>query len=288
MNFEYKEAFSRNIGWLTSLEQEQLKTKRIAIAGMGGAGGEHLITMARLGVENFHISDLDTFEIGNFNRQTGASMDTIHQEKSKVLAQQAKAINPNIKITSFNDGINKENVVAFLKDIDLYLDGLDLYAPLARSLIFAQCTAFNIPAITAAPIGMGTAMLCFMPGKMTFQEYFGVENKSELEQSMRLIIGITTARYHLKYMVEMEGFDFIAKKSPSTAMGIKLCAGILCTQALKILLGRGKVLAAPRGMHFDAYTNNFKRTYLPLGHKNPLFRLALPILKKKVMGKNNN
>ena len=48
--FDYHTAFSRNIGWLTQAEQEQLRHTRIAIAGMGGVGGIHLITLARLGV----------------------------------------------------------------------------------------------------------------------------------------------------------------------------------------------------------------------------------------------
>ena len=36
--FDYKEAFSRNIGWITEQEQAILKKTRIAIAGMGGVG----------------------------------------------------------------------------------------------------------------------------------------------------------------------------------------------------------------------------------------------------------
>jgi tRNA A37 threonylcarbamoyladenosine dehydratase len=43
--FSYEEAFSRNIGWLTRHEQEQLRRKRVAIAGLGGVGGVHLLTL---------------------------------------------------------------------------------------------------------------------------------------------------------------------------------------------------------------------------------------------------
>ena len=44
--------------------------------------------------------------------------------------------------------------------------------------------------------------------------------------------------------------DFDRHKGPSTPMGCDLSAGVLGT--LKILLGRGSVPAAPRGLHFDA------------------------------------
>src|SRR5689334_25269378 len=39
--FDYDEAFSRNIGWVTASEQAALRGKRVAIAGLGGVGGIH-------------------------------------------------------------------------------------------------------------------------------------------------------------------------------------------------------------------------------------------------------
>ena len=48
--FDYATAFSRNIGWLTPQEQESLRSKRVAIAGLGGVGGSHLLTLTRLGI----------------------------------------------------------------------------------------------------------------------------------------------------------------------------------------------------------------------------------------------
>ena len=54
--FNYQSAFSRNLGWVTEGEQELLATKRIAIAGLGGVGGSHLLTLSRLGITQFNIS----------------------------------------------------------------------------------------------------------------------------------------------------------------------------------------------------------------------------------------
>ena len=50
--FDYDAAFARNLGWVTEEEQKTLRQKRIAIAGMGGVGGVHLTTLARLGIAN--------------------------------------------------------------------------------------------------------------------------------------------------------------------------------------------------------------------------------------------
>jgi hypothetical protein len=59
--FAYAPAFDRNIGWVTEWEQQALRAKRVAIAGMGGVGGIHLLSLARLGIGRFSIADLDAF-----------------------------------------------------------------------------------------------------------------------------------------------------------------------------------------------------------------------------------
>ena len=87
--FSYDAAFSRNRGWVTYQEQLALKNKRVAIAGLGGVGGSHLLTLTRLGVGAFHLADFDVFELANFNRQAGAMLSTIGQRKSEVLMDMA-------------------------------------------------------------------------------------------------------------------------------------------------------------------------------------------------------
>src|SRR6185312_10490183 len=106
--FSYHEAFARNIGWVTRAEQNILRSKRVAIAGMGGVGGVHLLTLARLGIGAFHIADFDTFDIANFNRQVGATVSTLGRAKAEVLAEMARDINPELQIKSFPDGVTKD------------------------------------------------------------------------------------------------------------------------------------------------------------------------------------
>ncbi len=47
MQFAYDQAFDRNVGWLTEWEQQALRGKRVAIAGLGGVGGAHPLTLVR-------------------------------------------------------------------------------------------------------------------------------------------------------------------------------------------------------------------------------------------------
>jgi len=280
-NFDYKTAFSRNIGWMTLEEQNQLKNKRIAIAGLGGVGGSHLLTLTRLGVGKFNIADFDRFELPNFNRQAGASVSHLGKTKVDVLTDMALDINPDLEINKFPNGVTNENMSDFFTDVDLYVDGVDFFAFAAREAIFAWCAQQNIPAVTAAPLGMGTALLNFIPGQMTFEQYFQMAGKSDLDKALHFITGLAPSKLHNGYLVDPTTFDFVNHKGPSTPMGCELCAGVAATQALKILLKRGKIIAAPWGLHFDAYENKMIKTWRPGGNSNPLQRLNLMLLKQK-------
>ena len=279
--FSYRDAFSRNIGWVTVEEQDILRSKRVAIAGMGGVGGTHLLTLARLGIGAVSIADFDTFGIENFNRQVGATVSTIDLPKVDVLAAMARDINPNLDIRIFPQGVAESNLSDFFKGVDLYVDGLDFFAFAARQSTFSACAKFGIPAVTAAPLGMGAAVLSFLPGSMTFEEYFQWGTLPDDEKALRFLLGLAPAGLHGPYLVDPTTVNFAERRGPSTIIGCQLCAGVAAAEALKILLRRGKVLVAPRGFHFDGYRNKFVRTWRPGGSSNPLQRLIRTIARRR-------
>lgn len=279
--FDYSSAFTRNTGWITQSEQAVLRSKRIAIAGLGGVGGSHLLTLARLGIGAFTLADFDSFEIANFNRQAGAGVSTLGRKKTDVLVERALDINPELDLKIFPVGVNHENVDDFLAGADLYMDGLDFFAVQARRLTFDACTRSGIPAVTAAPLGMGAALLNFIPGKMTFEEYFQLDGHSEEEQLLRFLLGLSPAMLQAGYLVDPSAVRLADHQGPSTPMACELCAGVAGTEALKILLGRGEVIAAPRGLHFDAYRHRLVRTWRPGGNRHPVQRLGLLLARRR-------
>lgn len=282
--FSYNAAFGRNLGWVTPAEQQVLRGKRVAIAGLGGVGGVHLLTLARLGVGKAHLADFDAFDLPNFNRQTGATVSTLGQPKIDVLARMARDVNPDIELGLFRDGVSAANLPAFLSGVDVYVDGLDFFAFDARERTFAACHAAGIPAITAAPLGMGVALLNFMPGKMSFEEYFRLDGVPEMEKCVRFLLGLSPAMLQRGYLADRSFVDFKLRRGPSTAMACQLCAGVAATEALKVLLARGHVDAAPVGLQFDAYRGRLKRTWRPWGNRNPLQRIAIAIARRQIVG----
>ncbi len=256
--FSYADAFDRNLGWFTGPEQQSLKGKTIAIAGMGGVGGVHLLTLVRLGVAKFHIADLDFFEVANFNRQVGAMMSTLEQPKVEVLARMARDINPEVEIVEFPAGVTAQNIDAFLQGADLFIDGFDFFVLDIRRKTFARCRELGIPAMTAAPVGMGAAFLLFTKDGMPFEDYFRFEGKSELRQYINFLMGLAPSGMHRSYLVDPARLDIAKRKAPSTMIGVQLCASFTAAQAVKLLLARGDVKPAPFHYHFDAYLNIFK------------------------------
>ncbi len=287
--FSYDEAFSRNLGWVTADEQRTLRGKRVAIAGLGGVGGAHLLTLARLGVGRFRLAEFDTFDVVNFNRQQGASMSTLGRPKIDVLAEMARDVNPEIELELLPDGVTAGNVARFVDGVDLYVDGLDFFAFDARERTFAACHAARVPATTVAPLGMGAALLNFMPGRMSFEQYFRLKGVDEREKMVRFLIGLAPAVLQRAYVADPSYVDFAQRRGPSTAMACQLCAGIAATEALKILLGRGRVVAAPTALQFDAYRNKLVRTRRPWGNRNPLSRAIIAVLRRQLatMGRSS-
>ena len=273
--FDYDKAFSRNIGWTTEAEQARLRGARVAIAGMGGVGGEHLLTLSRLGIGAFNVADFDRFEVHNMNRQAGAFMSRMGQPKVDVMAEMAQDINPEAQIKRFPDGVTPENIDAFLEGVDVYVDGIDFFAVDARRMVFAACHAKGIPAVTAAPLGMGTALLYFSPKGMSFENYFRLEGQPRQEQFARFIAGLSPAMLQFGYLVEPKGISFKEQRGPSTGMSCVLCAGVVGTAVLQLVLGRGRLRPAPWAMHFDAYKQKLRFTWRPFGNAHPLQRVLL-------------
>ena len=283
--FDYATALSRNIGWVTPHEQTTLRRARVAIAGLGGVGGSHLLTLARLGIGGFSIADFDRFELQNFNRQVGATVSNIGLPKVDVLERMARDINPELEVRRFPEGVTPDNVDAFLAGVSIYVDGLDFFAVDARRLVFAACRERGIPAVTVAPLGMGAALLYFDPAGMSFEEYFRLEGRERQDQLARFMAGLSPAMLQRSYLAVRSAVDFSNEKGPSTPMACELCAGVLGTEVLKILLKRGTVRPAPWGVHYDAYRQKLVRTWRPFGNANPLQRVLLLLIRRLLQGR---
>ena len=146
-----------------------------------------------MGIGAFSIADFDRFSLANFNRQAGATVSTLDRPKLDVMVEMARDINPDLDVRTFPQGVNDGNLDAFLAESTVYLDGLDFFALDIRARVFALCRERGISATTVAPLGMGAALLNFVPGAMSFEDYFGFEGVSEEQRALRFLVGLSPA-----------------------------------------------------------------------------------------------
>lgn len=271
--WDYGRAFCRNLGLVNEAEQQRLRKARVAIVGMGGVGGVHLITMARLGIERFTIADFDSFELANFNRQYGALADAIGRPKTEVLAEEVRRVNPNVELRVLSDGVRPGTLDRFLDGADLLLDGIDFFAIDMRRRLYRRAAERGVPAIMAGPMGFGAAWLVFDPAGMPFDRYFDLhDGQPEREQLIAFAVGLAPAGLHAPYL-DLRHVDLDEKCGPSTGLACQLCAGVAGGEAVKLLLRRGRVRFVPQYAQFDVYRGLFRRGTLRGGNRHPLQRL---------------
>lgn len=279
-NFDYYEAFSRNLGFVSSESQDRLRKARVAIAGLGGTGGAQVHALARLGVGGFNLADPDHFELVNFNRQSGASMDTIGHLKTEVARRTVESINPDAKIALFSDGISEKNIDAFLKDVDVVVDSLDFYCFEERFLLYSAARKRGLWVLTAPPLGFGFTLLAFDPHGMAFEEYFGFHPRmTERERVVALIAGIAPKPYLLRYMDRTRP-KVADRRLPSVSAAPFLIAGVIATEVARLITGKGNPACVPKVCQFDALLYKFRiRTYY-FGMRGPIQRIKRFLLNK--------
>ena len=277
----YEQATQRNLGIVSPSEQQRLRASKVAIVGMGGAGGIYLTTWVRMGVGHFHIADFDTFSVANTNRQAGAMHSTMGRPKAQVMAEIARDILPGVEVTEFSEGIGAHNVEEFLRGADVVLDAIDVFAQPARLLLYQTARRLGIPVLFGAPLGLSGTVGCFTPQGMSFEDYFDIrEGMSPFDIMTRFVVGLAPKGRHWTYMDSAQ-VDPGAHAGPSSAAAISLIAGMVGVEVLVALLQRGALKAAPEFSQFDPYLGCYWRGRLRWGNRGPLQRLKLWFLRKK-------
>jgi len=272
--------FSRNIGLISNANQIKLCQARVAVAGVGGVGGIHLLTLARLGIGKFTIADMDVYERANISRQFGAKHSTLGDYKTSVISNLLQDINPTIESKIFPKGVDRENIGEFLQGADFFVDGMDFFEVEIRRELFKKAREMGIVALTSAPLGFGSTLQVFSPQGMSFDDYFGIsEEMPYLEKLAAFASGLAPRPYHLKYL-DLSKVSLENKSGPAVAPACTLAASLVATCVVRLVAGE-PVRAVPYYTQIDLYRSKFRNGYLVWGGKNPLQKLKRHIILKK-------
>ncbi len=106
----------------------QIKSKTVFIAGLGGVGAYAAEALVRAGVENLTLQDADVVSISNLNRQLIALHSTLGKKKTEVMKARLLDINPSCVITTKEFFITKEIMPrVFDKEYDIIVDAIDVF-----------------------------------------------------------------------------------------------------------------------------------------------------------------
>ena len=273
-------AFARNLGLIGYAEQRRLLETRVAIAGLGGVGGSHLMALTRSGIGAFSLADYDVFSPANINRQYGSDLAGFNRPKIEVMVERALSVNPFLDLRCFASGIADDTLEEFLDDADIVVDGLDFFAQDIRRKLFNRALEKGLPVVTAAPAGYSCSLLVFMPGGMNYDRYFGVSDTTgEMERLLRFGMGIAPRATHLRYM-DRRFVDFAGGRLPSLDIGCELCAAMTASEVMRIVLTGRATARIPFSCQFDARRRLLRKPVLFLGMDGPVQRLKLAVARR--------
>lgn len=133
-----------------------LRNANVLVVGLGGVGAYAAEMIARAGVGKMTIADADTVSKSNINRQLIALHSTIGQEKSELMAQRLRDINPEIELQVINRFIKDDETDALLdsQPFDYVVDAIDTLSP--KLALIKGALDRNIPLVSSMGAGAKT------------------------------------------------------------------------------------------------------------------------------------
>ncbi|NJO00682.1 MAG: molybdopterin-synthase adenylyltransferase MoeB [Bacteroidia bacterium] len=128
--------------------QRKLKAARVLVVGSGGLGSPLLLYLAAAGVGTLGIVDFDVVDDTNLQRQVIFSVEDVGQPKVEAAKRRLQALNPYIRINTYNVPLTSENALAIIKDYDLVADGTDNFS--TRYLVNDACVLLDKPNVYAS------------------------------------------------------------------------------------------------------------------------------------------
>lgn len=129
-----------------------LRAAHVAVVGIGGVGSWAAEALARSGVGKLTLIDLDMVAESNTNRQIHALGDAYGKAKVDAMAERIRAINPDCRVTTIEDFVTADNVVALLPGtLQAVVDAIDQVR--VKAAMIAHCHRLNLPLVTAGAAG---------------------------------------------------------------------------------------------------------------------------------------
>jgi tRNA A37 threonylcarbamoyladenosine dehydratase len=155
---------------------DRLRRAHVCVVGLGGVGSWAVEALARSGLGQLTLIDLDDVCISNVNRQIHALDGELGKPKVEVMARRVQAINPDCVVHPLHSFFLKSNAEEILQTpFDAVLDAID--SPSLKCVLIASCREHNIPIVAVGsaggrqdPTAIQVTDLAFSSGDRLLQE----------------------------------------------------------------------------------------------------------------------
>lgn len=129
-----------------------LSKAHFAVIGLGGVGTWVAEALARTGVGELTLIEMDDVCVTNTNRQIHALKSFIGKSKNQVISERLKEINPEIIIHSIEDFIDQDNMTSLIgNQHHVVIDAMD--AAHIKARLVSYCSALKIRLVVVGSSG---------------------------------------------------------------------------------------------------------------------------------------
>ena len=250
----YLERTDRNIGWITETEQNILKNSIVGIAGTGGMGGLLSATLLRAGVGEIRISDCESFDLSNVNRQFAATSSSVGKSKAFETARMLRSICTDSTLAVYPQGIVSSTVDHFIDGCSVICDEIEALAIDSRILLHMHSRQKNVSVFNCNTVGFSSNLFLYTPHGMTMEEALGVSyeaavtlreaaNQGDTDAAASIIDAILRAvvPHFTEYREHIDKKEFYARlinegKVPIIATNPPMATGFLANRIILYLL----------------------------------------------------
>lgn len=141
--------------------QKKLAAAKVLIIGAGGLGAPAAMYLAAAGVGQIGIVDLDRVDRSNLQRQIIHTTEDLNKPKVLSAKETMEAINPDVKVVTYQTFLYSKNIMDIIADYDFILDGTDNFP--AKFLINDACVMANKPFSHAGIIRFKGQLMTVIP-----------------------------------------------------------------------------------------------------------------------------
>jgi molybdopterin/thiamine biosynthesis adenylyltransferase/rhodanese-related sulfurtransferase len=216
--------------------QEKLLRSRALLIGAGGLGSPAALYLAAAGVGEIGLVDFDRVDASNLQRQVLYGTGDVGRAKVEVARERLCALNPDVRVTLYEEKLEAANAESVLRGWDVIVDGTDTFP--------SRYLANDVSVWLGIPLVYGSIMR--FEGQVSL---FDAKNGGPCYRCL---------------FPEPPPPEFAPNCAEAGVLGVLpgVVGTLQATEALKVMLGAGRPLRG-RLLVYDALAMEFREFSVP-------------------------